>query len=92
MTVLVYHGAMAHQALERLSRGHARNRDIAQLIDRDSVQVRKLLARMIGRGLIVMSRRRLGRGNPFAIYEITEAGRAELKRLGPAERVWREAA
>lgn len=85
-------GRLPHRALERLAKGQARNRDIAPIIDRDSVYTRKMLNEMIGRGMVVMSRRRLGRGNPFAIYEITEAGRAELKRLGPAERVWLRAA
>jgi predicted ArsR family transcriptional regulator len=89
---LVNPNSQAHRALERLAQGPARNRDIAAIIDRDSVFVRKRLHEMARRGLVIMVQRRLGRGNPCAIYEITEAGRAELKRLGPAERVWREAA
>lgn len=93
---LAKHGSMAHHTLERLAQGQARNRDIAQLIDRDSVFVRKLLHEMIGRGLAIMAKRRLGRGNPFAIYEITEIGRGELERLGAApavsKTIWKEAA
>jgi predicted ArsR family transcriptional regulator len=85
-------GHMPHVALERLAQGQARNRDIAELIDRDSVSVRELLNKLIGQGLVVMAKRRLGRGNPFAIYEITEIGRGELERLGAARRVWRGAA
>ena len=80
-------GYMPHVALERLAQGQAHNRDIAALIDRDSVSVREMLNKLIGRGLVVMAKRRLGRGNPYALYEITDAGRAELERLGPARQV-----